>query len=69
MYCQTFHTSSTRQAVKDPYATLGVGKDASSSDIKKAYYSLAKKYHPDTNKDSGAKDRFADSQAAYENIV
>ena len=41
-------------------------KNASSSDIKKAYYSLAKKYHPDTNKDAGAKDRFAESQAAYE---
>lgn len=41
-------------------------KNASSSDIKKAYYFLAKKYHPDTNKDSGAKDRFAESQTAYE---
>lgn len=41
-------------------------KNASSSDIKKAYYSLAKKYHPDTNKDTGAKDRFAESQTAYE---
>ena len=41
-------------------------KNATSSDIKKAYYSLAKKYHPDTNKDTGAKDRFAESQTAYE---
>ena len=41
-------------------------KNASTSEIKKAYYSLAKKYHPDTNKDAGAKDRFAESQAAYE---
>lgn len=41
-------------------------KKASSSDIKKAYYSLAKKYHPDTNKDASAKDRFAESQTAYE---
>ena len=41
-------------------------KNASSSDIKKAYYSLAKKYHPDTNKNASAKDRFSDAQSAYE---
>lgn len=45
---------------------LGIGKNASASEIKKAYYSLAKKYHPDTNKDAKAKDRFSDAQAAYE---
>lgn len=43
-----------------------MGKNASASEIKKAYYSHAKKYHPDTNKDPSAKDRFAESQAAYE---
>ena len=41
-------------------------RNASSSDIKKAYYSLAKKYHPDTNKDSTAKDRFTEAQTSYE---
>jgi molecular chaperone DnaJ len=50
----------------DPYTTLGVSKSASQSEIKKAYYGLAKKYHPDTNKDPGAKDKFAAAQSAYE---
>lgn len=45
---------------------LGVSKNASTPEVKKAYYSLAKKYHPDTNKETGAKDRFAEAQTAYE---
>jgi len=52
--------------MKDPYSSLGVSKSASSAEIKKAYYSLAKKYHPDTNKDAGAKEKFSDAQSAYE---
>ncbi|CEJ85054.1 Putative Chaperone DnaJ [[Torrubiella] hemipterigena] len=51
---------------KDPYKALGVTKSASAGEIKKAYYGLAKKYHPDTNKDDSAKERFADIQSAYE---
>lgn len=50
----------------DPYRTLGVDKSASAAEIKKAYYGLAKKYHPDTNKDADAKEKFASAQAAYE---
>lgn len=62
---QSFHSTNSLSQ-KDPYKALGVNKSASASDIKKAYYGLAKKYHPDTNKDAGAKDRFADIQSAYE---
>jgi molecular chaperone DnaJ len=54
------------QATKNPYDVLGVGKSASTSEIKKAYYTLAKKYHPDTNKEANAKDKFAEAQGAYE---
>jgi molecular chaperone DnaJ len=43
-----------------------VGRGATSSEIKKAYYGLAKKYHPDTNKDPGAKEKFAEAQQSYE---
>ncbi len=45
---------------------LGVDRNSSPSEVKKAYYALAKKYHPDTNKDPQAKDRFTESQTAYE---
>ena len=63
---QDFHATAPTYATKDPYNVLGVGKNASASEIKKAYYGLAKKYHPDTNKDAGAKDRFSEAQSAYE---
>ena len=62
---QSFHSTNSLHQ-KDPYAALGVGKSASPADIKKAYYGLAKKYHPDTNKDPSAKEKFSDIQSAYE---
>ena len=62
-----FHSSSTRLSTpKDPYATLGVKRDASAKDIKSAYYQLAKKFHPDTSKEPGAKEKFVEIQAAYD---
>lgn len=53
-------------ANKDYYATLGVNKDASADEIKKAYRTLAKKYHPDLNKEPGAEQKFKEIQEAYD---
>lgn len=88
---RSFH-SSRSVAAKDPYQVLGVGKDATSPDVKKAYYAvscgvfvraqvvgalkldasiffhhqLAKKYHPDSNKDKAAQAKFVEIQEAYD---
>ncbi|RDX78757.1 Chaperone protein dnaJ GFA2, mitochondrial, partial [Mucuna pruriens] len=52
---------------RDYYDVLGVSKNASSSEIKKAYYGLAKKLHPDTNKDDPeAEKKFQEVSIAYE---
>jgi curved DNA-binding protein len=51
---------------KSLYETLGVSTSASKEEIKKAYRKLARKYHPDINKDDSAGDKFKEINAAYE---
>jgi len=49
----------------DLYSLLGVNRDASEGEIKKAYKNLAKKYHPDINQDPTVADKFKKITAAY----
>ena len=51
---------------RDYYQILGVARDASAEDIKKAYRRLARKYHSDVSKETGAEDRFKEVAEAYE---
>jgi curved DNA-binding protein len=51
---------------QDYYEALEVPRTASSEDIRRAYRKLARKYHPDVNKEPGAEDRFKQISEAYE---
>ena len=53
---------------KDYYATLGVQRNASSEEIKKAYRKLAHKYHPDVSKDPAGEEKFKEVAEAYETL-
>lgn len=67
----SFSNSSKRSfsSKADFYQTLGVAKNADKGTIKKAYFKLAKKYHPDTNKgDDTASEKFKQVTEAYETV-
>lgn len=54
---------------KDPYTVLGVDRNASEEEIKKAYRTLAKKYHPDANPNNPeAAEKMKEINAAYDQI-
>ena len=56
-----------QQNAFNPYQILGVAKDASHADVKKAYRKLAKQHHPDhILNDPKAKEKFAEANSAYE---
>ncbi|HHP7229266.1 MAG TPA: molecular chaperone DnaJ [Xenococcaceae cyanobacterium] len=50
----------------DYYQILGISRDASKEEIKRAYRRLARKYHPDVNQESGAEEQFKEINRAYE---
>jgi molecular chaperone DnaJ len=53
---------------RDYYEVLGVQKGASEDEIKKSYRNLAKKYHPDLNKEPGAEEKFKEASEAYDTL-
>ena len=59
--------------MSDPYRVLGVSRDASEDEIKKAYRALSRKYHPDANVNNPHKDqaeeKFKEVQQAYDQIM
>ncbi len=62
-----------RKKMFDPYSVLGVSRDASDDEIKKAYRKLSRKYHPDANinnpNKAQAEEKFKEVQQAYEQIM
>ncbi|XP_065175975.1 dnaJ homolog subfamily A member 3, mitochondrial-like [Sycon ciliatum] len=66
---RAFHTQGGGLRKEDLYKTLDVQQNSSQNDIKKAYYKLARKYHPDANRDNPeAAKKFARVASAYETL-
>lgn len=63
---RTFGISPVNHLDFNPYKVLGIEKNASSADIKKAYYQLVKKHHPDVNKEKDSEKTFHKIQESYE---
>ncbi len=60
------HYTSRMAATTDLYALLGVRRDASAEEIKRAYRKLAREHHPDVSGEDGSEERFKEVTAAYE---
>lgn len=58
-----------RRLLSTHYDVLNVPRDASSNQIKKAFFEIAKKYHPDTNKDPEAPKKFIEAKRAYDTLA
>ena len=54
---------------KDYYEVLGISRDSTEEDIKKAFRKLALKYHPDRNKDKDAPEKFKEINEAYQVLI
>lgn len=54
--------------VADHYTTLGVAREASADEIKRAYRKLARELHPDVNPDTTTHDKFKEVTEAYETL-
>jgi len=72
-HCVTTRTTSVRSfssnSKRDLYELLGVPRSANKAEVKKAYFKLAKQYHPDTNKgDDSADEKFKEATSAYETL-